>query len=406
MHGLVNRGTHRHDEARCPTLGALVALAAAVVLIATAPGLPLVWDEGDYLLRADQILAWFRLLVNPFHQDGGFAALSSGVIARYWWFTTGSEGHPAWFVVPIAVGKYLLSAMLDPLTAARLGPIAIFAIACGSVAARLKEEFGPVAAAAAPLALLTLPRLFSEAHFATQDGQLTAMWLMLWAIDTSPRRTPRTALGVGAMLGLSAATKFTGWLALIPVIGWRAWTKHPRLVRELWLVLPAMMITFYLVNPPLWHHPVSGMIDHVRLNLERPDANLFGSVTVRVPPSWQGQTRAPVDFRHYFFGSMTDETASYYPWYNTLAWLAIASPLPTLILGCLGLVTCWRSSACGVPLVFHWLTLTIVRALPGAPAHDGIRLFLPAVRWCGCARLQTGTRRNSASRRAVYCSSE
>ncbi len=36
-----------------------------------------------------------------------------------------------------------------------------------------------------------------------------------------------------------------------------------------------------------------------------------------------------------------------------------------------------------IALILHWITLMIVRALPGAPPHDGIRLFLPAFGfWC------------------------
>jgi hypothetical protein len=33
---------------------------------------PIVWDEGEYLYRADQIVAWFRLL----RPQGGLNALS------------------------------------------------------------------------------------------------------------------------------------------------------------------------------------------------------------------------------------------------------------------------------------------------------------------------------------------
>ena len=109
-------------------------------------------------------------------------ALSESVIAQYWWFTTWSEGHPAWFAIPIAIGKLLLTGPLTTLTASRVGPIFIFAVACGAVAFRLKRQIGLVAAMVAPIALLTMPRMFSDAHFATQDGQLTAWWLLLWLV--------------------------------------------------------------------------------------------------------------------------------------------------------------------------------------------------------------------------------
>jgi hypothetical protein len=55
-----------------------------------------------------------------------------------------------------------------------------------------------------------------------------------------------------------------------------------------------------------------------------------------------------------------------------------------LALGIVGLWHCLaRPTAFSVTLMLHWITLMIVRALPGAPPHDGIRLFLPAFGfWC------------------------
>jgi hypothetical protein len=43
-------------------------------------------------------------------------------------------------------------------------------------------------------------------------------------------------------------------------------------------------------------------------------------------------------------------------------------------------------------LLLHWSTLMVVRALPGAPPHDGIRLFLPAFGfWCVLAAIGAHT---------------
>src|SRR4029453_12947049 len=120
-----------------------------------------------------------------------------------------------------ALGQWLFSGITDPLTAARLGPITLFSVACAAVAVRLKNTYGMAAAVVAPIALLTFPRIFSEAHFATQDAQLTAWWLMLWVADSSLRSTTRQAFGAGILLGLTSATKFTGWLASVPVIASR-----------------------------------------------------------------------------------------------------------------------------------------------------------------------------------------
>src|SRR6267154_5652198 len=84
-------------------LASLVVLGSFVVLAGTAPHMPIVWDEGDYLVRTDRMIAWFHLLADFRNAQGGVNALSEPVVAQYWWFTTWSEGHPAWFAIPIAI---------------------------------------------------------------------------------------------------------------------------------------------------------------------------------------------------------------------------------------------------------------------------------------------------------------
>ena len=389
-------------------LAGLVALGAWLILASTAPHIPIVWDEGDYLFRADQIVTWFHLLFDVRNPDGGLHALSSSVIQQNWLFINWSEGHPAWFAIPIAVGKGLLTGLLNPLTAARLGPITVFGIACGVVAFRLKHEYGTIAAMVAPIALLTLPRMFSDAHFATQDGQLTAWWLLLWAVDSSVRRSTWTAIAIGVLLGLTCATKFTGWFAIVPVISWRVMTGDRQQRSELLVLVPVALLTFYAVNPPLWHAPLAALAEHFRLNLGRPDMNPFGvGVSSRLPGVWAGRVPPPLSVREYLFGSLRyDFIHRYAPWYNTIAWLIFVTPVPTLVLGFIGLRHCiaarartppeeappqsiWVSRFSWLPdprafaLMLHWATLMVVRALPGAPANDGIRFFLPAFGfWC------------------------
>jgi hypothetical protein len=324
------------------------ALVSWLVLACTAPGIPIVWDEGDYLQRADQIVEWFR---HP--------AFSKAAIEQHWLFITYAEGHPAWFAIPIAFSKLLLGGVLDPLTAARLGPITVFSLACGAVAFRLRKSDGVVAALVAPIALLTFPRMFSEAHFATQDAQLTAWWLMLWAADTSTASGTRQAAGVGVLLGLTSATKFTGW---IPLVVSRALRKDAAQRRALLLIVPLALLTYFVVNPPLWHDPLRGLATHFRLSLNR--SQTYSIATM-------------------FLGRIYDMQHSL-PWYNTLAWLVFATPVPTLLLGAIGVVHGLRArSAFSIALLAHWATLMVVRALPGSPPHDGIRLFLPAFGfWC------------------------
>jgi hypothetical protein len=323
------------------------------VLAATARGIPMVWDEAEYLVRARLIVEWFRVMPNALSKDG---------IQAYWLFIHYAEGHPAGFALPIALGQWLSSGFLDPLTAARLGPITLFSIACAGVALRLRNTYGTAAAIVAPVTLLTFPRVFSEAHFATQDGQLTAWWLWLWVIQSAPARGWGVAIGLGVVLGFTTATKFTGWLAWLPTVMSQAVHRNAAALRRLLVILPIALLTFYIVNPPMWYEPMDGLRDHFHRNLDR--AN-----TINISTQFLGRT----------YNVMNP-----LPWYNTVLWLVFAAPLPTLALGIVGVWHCLaRPTAFSVTLMLHWITLMVVRALPGAPPHDGIRLFLPAFGfWC------------------------
>jgi hypothetical protein len=324
-----------------------------VILAVTAPGIPMVWDEGEYLVRARNIVEWFKVFPN---------ALSKEELRTYWLFIHFAEGHPAGFALPIALGQWLASGFLDPLAASRLGPITLFSIACASVAVRLKNTSGMAAAIVTPVALLTFPRVFSEAHFATQDGQLTAWWLLLWVAQSLPASGWGVTIGLGVILGLTTATKFTGWLAWVPTVMSQMARRNAGALRRLLLIIPVALLIFYIVNPPMWYGPLEGLRDHFHRNLDR--ANTLNISTL-------------------FLGS-TYNVSNSLPWYNTLAWLVLATPLPTLALGAVGLWQCLvKPNVFSVTLVLHWVTLMVVRALPGAPPHDGIRLFLPAFGfWC------------------------
>ena len=323
------------------------------ILLATAPGIPIVWDEGEYLFRAQLIIDWFVRLP---------AAFSPSEIQKHWLFIRYSEGHPAGFALSIALGKWLAAGLTDPLTAARLGPITVFSVACAAVSVRLKQSHGLAAAIVAPLTLITFPRMFAEAHFATQDGQLTAWWLILWVVQSSGIAGWRGAISTGAVLGLTTAVKFTGWTAWAATVAAEVIQRRLGAVRQLSIVIPAALLMFYVLNPPLWHDPVGGLLDHLQRNLNREQ-------TLSIATQFLGQT---YNVQHSL------------PWYNTLVWLVFVTPLPALMLGGIGLVRCLaRPTVLSLTLLLHWVTMMIVRALPGAPPHDGIRLFLPAFGfWC------------------------
>lgn len=314
----------------------VVGLVVALVLLATSPMLPMTWDEGDALRRAEQI-------------GGG-----------RWEFTTEREGHPAGFGIVIAIGWRLADGWLPPLLAARFGPILLFACAAAALFYRLGRDYSLIASLAGAAALMLLPRMFAHAHVAAGDGPLTACWILTWATFALAQQGWKGALTWGAVLGLTLSMKATGWLAPVPFVLWAAAYRDRAAARALVVGLPVALAVFFLMNPPLWQDPITGWTTFFQLNL--------------------GRAAAELNISTQFLGRMYNLDHPL-PWYNTLFWTAVTAPLGLLALAGAGLAATLRrpkSRPMEMLVVLNWLLLLVVRALPGVPVHDGVRLFLPS----------------------------
>ncbi len=321
---------------RLPAAAFAVALAAALALSATAPMLPMTWDEGDSLRRAGQI--------------------SQG----RWEFTVEREGHPAGFGIVIAAGWRLAAGWLPPLTAARFGPMLLFAAAAGALFYRLAKDHSLTAGLGGAAAMLLLPRMFAHAHVAASDGPLTACWVLAWAVFAPARQGWKWALLWGGLLGATLSMKATGWLAPVPFVLWAALYRDRAALRALGIGLPVALVVFFLMNPPLWQQPVDGWATFFRLNFGRAGGGLNIS-------TW-------------FLGRMYNLDHAL-PWYNTLVWTAVTVPPGLLLLAATGTVAALRRPgrrSADVLILLNGLVLLVVRTLPGVPVHDGVRLFLPS----------------------------
>jgi len=326
-------------------LSTAVAFACALLLLVTSPGIPIVWDEGDTIERAESL-----------------ATIADWRAADAWPFTIAREGHPPLAGLLVAAGERIAPARFDPLTRFRLGPILLFSLAAGAMFYRLKRDYGLwIVGLVAVVVLVTMPRMFAHAHFATLDGPLTACWLLAWAAFAPARRGWLWTPLFGLALGLTLSAKFTGWLAPLPFAAWAILYRDRGGLRALAVGVPIAVLLFVALNPPLWSDPVGGLRTYFDLNLNRA-ANPGLNITTQ------------------FFGRMYDLDHPL-PFYNTLVWTAIAISPMSLMLGGVGIVATvrrWRSDPVSMLLVLQWLTLIFVRALPWAPPHDGIRLFLPS----------------------------
>ncbi|MGD9125916.1 MAG: hypothetical protein PVH19_00935 [Planctomycetia bacterium] len=348
----------------------IVVLLAFLVLFGSSFWLPMVWDEGNAIRRSDKILDWF---------DQGMP-LSTAAMDRGWPYVTQVEGHPSFYGLVIAAGRAASSRFLEPLDAARLGPICLFAVAIGAVFWRVRRsgDHGLIAATGAAGAILLLPRLFAHAHFASFDGPLTACWLLAWALfDTGGHKEPATSdekesacsvwqrhllknLPFGIAMGMTLSCKATGWLAPIPFILWAVLYRDRKALVSLAVGLPVAILTFYALNPPLWLNPIDGFLTFLQMNFHRDEMGLNLSTQ--------------------FLGRLYDLNYSL-PWYNTFFWVGVTVPVPLLILLVVELVAIVRHpfrARVEMLVALSAAILLIVRMLPGVPVHDGVRLFLPA----------------------------
>lgn len=366
----------------------VVSLLAFVILSFSSWHLPPNWDEGYTAQRAAIASIWkHRLMAQlPFvhsflPDDPTLAAfresdtlaglLSREELDRYWPGVRTVEGHPLFPMILMSLGvRY--DSFPPELSDLRFYPILFFSLSLGVVFYRLNHDFGRAAAFFGILSILLLPRVFAHAQFATWDSTLMASWMLAWALFPLALKSHGGALLYGAALGMTIASKFSGLGVLIPPFVWLAvrcladlrLPKEKRLnptwnllAQRAGLTFFAAMLTFVVLNPPLWNDPLGGIGEFISRNLDR-----------------------KIEISTIFFGK------KYYmriplPWYNTLAWTAITVPLGILLLFFAGLGSIVKDEKkrwSGFFLVLNFLPLMIIRAFPGSPVHDGVRLFVPA----------------------------
>jgi hypothetical protein len=337
---------------------ATVGVACALGLLATSPGLPMAWDEGNAIWRAQRIERWAALLLEADGEGRLISPMSREGIAEYWCYTTQIEGHPAFYGIVIAAGGSVSRGWLGPLESWRLGPILLFSLAAGAMFYRLGRAYSTAVALGGVAALMLMPRVFAHAHFASFDGPLMSCWILAWAAFTPARATWPRAVLFGIALGMTLSSKATGWIAPLPFLGYVLVYRDRAAVRMLAVGVPVALVTFFVLNPPLWHDPIGSSAAFFRMNLNRGDFNISTQ----------------------FLGRMYNLDHPL-PWYNTLFWTAVTVPTGILLLMALGIVSVlrrWREDRVGMLLVLNALVLLVVRALPWAPPHDGVRLFLPS----------------------------
>ena len=342
------------------------------LFVCSSSVLPLTWDEGESIDRAEILMQTGR-----------------------WEYILTKEGHPAGYAVVIGVGttsaKTPLFSPLDFKTQYRLGPILFISFALTATFWRLTKLFGTTTAVFSLVTIISIPRLFVHLQLADCEPALIGSWLLAWCLfpiavknqDDNPCRNNVFRIGGrsilwGIFLGATVSSKFTGVAIFLPFAFFTALllvTKRLRFRQcaVVWSVaIVTALLTFFAIHPILWTDPIGGIVTFVANNRLRTDYNV--SVL--------------------FFGELYDMHHPL-PWYNTIVWTMITVPFGFLIIAGAGLYRLfqrrqnednghYRNVKWDILSVFlHFVTLIILRALPGVPVHDGIRLFAPAFPFLG-----------------------
>jgi hypothetical protein len=161
-------------------------------------------------------------------------------------------------------------------------------------------------------------------------------------------------------VGCALATKLTGWFLPLPFLAWAGLYRSPRASRTLFIGLAVGLVISYALIPPWWTDPLDGASRFLTSNLTR-------SMTFPL--------------RIQFLGTVYDTPRESLPWYNTVVWTVLVTPVGFLVMAGAGLWSAlrgWRREPIGLLIAGNWTLLIALRAMPHTPGHDGVRLFLPA----------------------------
>lgn len=345
----------------------LLGAAVFIALLALTPALPLSWDEPDTFERVESAARW---------ASGAFAQevdtpFAPETLQNAFPNTVQREGHPAGYVIVVAAGKKIADffPFLSEKIRYRFGPILLFSFALGAVFYRVSVIFSPLAGLFSVGAILLFPRVFVHAQLAFCDSVLMASWLLSWAFFFPALEKKGYAALDGIFVGLTCAAKFPGLLVVVPmtipaVLFFCANRPKsgPFFAKGLILSVCAA-ITFYLLNPPIWHDPIDGFARFFYLNTHRGDYNIVIQ----------------------FLGQRYNLDRSL-PWWNTIFWIAVTTPPGLLFAVLFGLFLRKKNAFERLTVTtaaLNFAILPFVRAFPGLPVHDGVRLFVAAFAFLG-----------------------
>ena len=312
-------------------------------------------DVGNYFYSSLRQFAWGRDLWVALLNGEPTVVLNQDRVFDHWRWYADRIPHPPLSRELSGLSWFLLRDLTDPLTAYRGAVMLTFAALAASVGTYTAWRSRSLAAGlAAGLAVPAFPILFAHGHLAHTDLFLAAFWF--WSVVSLDIAVKEGGSGwffsSGFFLGAAAATKFSG-LLLLPVLA--VWLVANRSGVAAFVVLCLTgALVFVAVNPVMWVDPVQGVGDYLHAGLDRAAAD---------------DTRIATEY----FG---DVFLFRPPWHYPYVWTVIVFPLSLLAATVAGLFAPRSGALRGLALL-NMVVLYGALALPSAPMHDGVRLFLP-----------------------------
>lgn len=346
----MNASSKQPDRrARTALWATVLALFTVVLLTATAPDIGLTWDEPAYIAASESHVSWLGTLVT--HPG---EALSPHGIRRDWEL---NHEHPPLDKVWSGLVWGASRAVLDDLTAHRLGNMTLVGGLVALLYAMIADDHGHLAGLAAVGALLTMPRFYAHAHLAALDvpAAVSSFAVVYTFWRTRDRPGGRWSVLLGVVWGLALATKINA--ILVPPVLF-LWTLLFQRRRYLFARLAVMGLVGIPLSLTLWpwlyHESMPRLIEYVRfVTVDHWEIGQWYLGRFHMPPPW------------------------HFPFVMTLA----VVPLTTTILYFLGTARTFgrqRERALGGLLVLCALTPMAALAAGQGMVYDNERLFMPA----------------------------
>ncbi len=333
---------------------ALLFLLSFLLLVLTQGHYGLAWDEPYNFTPMLWALNWIKLLFT--HPS---MALTPDSINMYW---SSISEHPSFSKVLAAVSYGIFQPKLGEELAFRLGSITFFSVFIGFLYGAMVNWFKPRVALFSALALLGMPRLFAQAHFATTDIPMMVMAFFTVYCFYKGLFDWKWSVGLGVVWGLALATKINALFLPIPLIFWAHYYHREKWSRNIVCLIFISPVIFLLSWPWLWNKTLARFFEYLQFYTGHKFTTVFylGKQYTLIPSPW------------------------HYPWVYVLGTIPLAILILIFLGGgdSLGRLIFKRDKseeAARKSLVLLMALFPIVfQSMPGTPRYDGIRLFLSA----------------------------